>query len=78
MAHASIQYGHWGITVSVRQDERDYAPVKTWIYPYPVGIRGPIDCAQTEREAIARCRSLNGVVRGPFFYREDATCSSSS
>lgn len=66
----TMEYGHWGITVSTRANAGDYAPVSLKTFGYPVGTRGPIDSAATEREAIAHCRSLGGVVKGPFFYRE--------
>jgi hypothetical protein len=62
-----MQYGHWGITVSTRIDPRDYAPVSFKTFFYPVGARGPIDSAKTERAAIDYCRSLGGEVKGPFF-----------
>ncbi len=65
--YVSLEYGHWGITVSERVNERDYAPIKTTSYAYPVGTRGPVDSADTERKAIAHCRSLGGAVKGPFF-----------
>lgn len=65
-----MHYGHWGITVSTRNDPRDYAPVSTDFFPYPVGNRGPVDCKGIERLAIDHCRSMGGEVKGPFFYRE--------
>lgn len=62
-----MEYGHWGITVSTRNSEHDYAPVTFKTFYYPVSTRGPIKSVATEREAIAHCRSLGGVVKGPFF-----------
>lgn len=67
MAYASIQYGHWGITVSQRHNERDYAPFANEFFPYPVGTRGPCDSAKTEADAIARLQQLGGTPKGPFF-----------
>ena len=69
-ATTTMEYGHWGITVSTRENPHDYAPTFFKTFPYPVGARGPIDSADTEREAIAYCRRLGGEVKGPFFYRE--------
>ena len=68
--YTSMQYGHWGIDVSTRKHPSDYAPVETTFFSYPVGTQGPIDSALTEREAIAFCKSLGGVVKGPFFHHE--------
>lgn len=67
MAHASIEYGHWGITVSQRHNERDYAPFTTDFFGYPVGTRGPCDSAATEAAAIERLVELGGTPKGPFF-----------
>ena len=72
MASTTIEYGHWGITVATRNSPHDYAPVETKHFGYPVGTRGPVDSADTERAAIAYCRSLGGEVKGPFFYRDKA------
>ena len=66
--HATIQYGHWDITVSQRHAPTDYAPFSVKSFPYPIGPRGPIDSADTERAAIAFFRSLGGEPKGPFFY----------
>ncbi len=68
----TIQYGHWGITVSTRVHKDDYAPIYIKEFGYPVGTRGPIDDWRTEFLAIQYCRSIGGEVKGPFFYREDA------
>lgn len=68
--NTTMEYGHWGITVSTRANPGDYAPSACKFFPYPVGTRGPVDSADTEREAIAYSRSLGGEVKGPFFYRE--------
>ncbi len=66
----TIQYGHWGITVSTRSAPHDYAPTACEFFPYPVvNGRGPMDSAETERQAIARCRELGGEVKGPFFVK---------
>ena len=65
--NTTMEYGHWGITVSQRHTKTDYAPSHTEFFPYPVGARGPVDSAATERNAIARCRELGGEVKGPFF-----------
>jgi hypothetical protein len=64
----TMEYGHWGITVSTRNSPHDYAPTsfKTFAYPVVNG-RGPMDSADTERAAIEYCRSLGGEVKGPFF-----------
>lgn len=67
MSVTTIEYGHWGITVSTRQHPTDYAPTAYKTFAYPVGTRGPINSASVERDAIAYCRSLNGEVKGPFF-----------
>lgn len=67
---ATLEYGHWGITVSERNNINDYAPHNTTLYSYPIGTRGPIDDADTERLAIAHCRRLGGTIKGPFFYKE--------
>jgi hypothetical protein len=68
MAHVSIQYGHWGITVSQRHSDADYAPFETRHFGYPViNGRGPMDSAQVEKDAMEYCRSLGGEVKGPFF-----------
>ena len=68
MAHASIEYGHWGITVSQRHDERDYAPFETKFFGYPVvNGHGPCDSAKVEAEAIEYCKQLGGTPKGPFF-----------
>lgn len=69
--YVSMEYGHWGITVSQRRNEKDYAPFATKSFTYPVSTRGPIDSAATEKEAIQYCRSLNGIIKGPFFYKEE-------
>lgn len=65
--NTTMEYGHWGITVSTRSNPRDYAPTAFKFFPYAVGTRGPIDDARAERDAIAYCRSLGGEVKGPFF-----------
>jgi hypothetical protein len=62
-----MEYGHWGITVSSREKLLDYAPFSFKTFYYPVGARGPVDCAKTESEAISYCHSLGGEVKGPFF-----------
>lgn len=68
MTHTSMEYGHWGITVSQRHNPRDYAPFETKFFGYPVvNGRGPMDSSKTEREAIDYCRTLGGEVKGPFF-----------
>lgn len=67
MTTTTLQYGHWGITVSTRENLSDYAPIATKNFSYPVGARGPVDSADTERQAIEYCRSLNGEVKGSFF-----------
>ncbi len=60
---AKLQYGNWGITVySASQVFAQYA--------YPVGTRGPVNSAATERKAIAHCKRLGGEIKGPFFYNE--------
>jgi hypothetical protein len=65
-----LQYGHWGITVFDKEPGA-YAPSKIHAtYYYPVGCRGPVDSADTERKAVDHCRRLGGVVKGPFFYKE--------
>ena len=58
-----LSYGHWGIHV-IRAGE------VLATYNYPVGTRGPIDSAKTERQAIEHCQRLGGEVKGPFFYKE--------
>ncbi len=65
--YVCLQYSHWGITVSTRENETDYAPIDIVSFPYPVGARGPIDSAKTEAEAMAFCVSKGGVVTGPWF-----------
>jgi hypothetical protein len=66
--YISMQYGHWGITVSKRHDEKDYAPIDTEFFPYPVvNGRGPMDSAATEAAAIAYCIAQGGSPKGPFF-----------
>ena len=65
-----MQYSNWGITViGPWQDGYCFGAV-LGRYPYAVGARGPVNDANAERKAIDHCRSLNGVVKGPFFYRE--------
>lgn len=66
--YISMQYGHWGITVSEHINKGNYAPVKTTFFGYPVGTRGPCDSAKVEAEAIAFCKNLGGEVKGPFFH----------
>lgn len=66
-AFVSIQYGHWGITISQRHNERDYAPFVTEFFGYRVGTRGPIDDAIAEAAAIDRLKQLGGIPKGPFF-----------
>lgn len=66
----TMQYGHWGISVTTRDRRHDYAPVEIKEFPYPVSTRGPLESPLVERMAIAYCRSLGGEVKGPFFYRE--------
>ena len=66
----TLEYGHWGISVSVRKFPADYAPKSCEFFPYPVGVLGPINSAATERAAIARGRELGGEIKGPFFYKE--------
>lgn len=65
--YVSMEYGHWGITVSNRQAKTDYAPFAWKSFQYPVGNQGPIDSASVEAQAIAYCKSLGGEVKGPFF-----------
>lgn len=67
-----MEYGHWGITVFVRNHERDYAPASTEFFGYPVSCQGPVDSAETERQAMARCRELGGTPKGPFFSQRAA------
>lgn len=66
--HVSLEYGHWGITVSTRHSPRDYAPASFKTFYYPVSTRGPINSATTEREAMEYARSLGGQPKGPFFH----------
>ena len=68
MAYTDMEYGHWGITVSTRQNKGDYAPIECKTFAYPVvNGRGPMDSAKVEMEAIEYCLSKNGIVKGPFF-----------
>jgi hypothetical protein len=60
---ASIYYGHWGIDVTKRDGEAVH-------FEYPIGTRGPVNSAETERKAITLFRREGGVPKGPFFYRE--------
>ncbi len=70
MTYTTMEYAHWGITVNSRIKQSDFAPFASKIFDYPVGTRGPVDSAATERKAITYCRSLGGTVKGPFFYQE--------
>ena len=67
--YTSLEYGHWGITVSQRDCKTDYAPFTTKTFSYPVSTRGPINSAETERFAIAYAKSIdpNAEIKGPFF-----------
>ena len=65
----SLEYGHWGITVSQRHSAVDYAPFATTFFAYPVGARGPVDSSSTEKAAMAYSRLLGGNPKGPFFSR---------
>jgi hypothetical protein len=68
MTHTSMEYGHWGITVATRDNERDYAPKTFKTFYYPVSNPcGPQDSRKIEAEAIEYCHSLGGIVKGPFF-----------
>jgi len=64
-----MTYGHWNIRVTTTDGNQ----TTTQTFPYPVGFRGPVNSAATEREAIAYCRRLGGEVKGPFFYQEERT-----
>jgi hypothetical protein len=38
--YISMQYGHWGITVSKRHDEKDYAPIVPSFSPTQLSTEG--------------------------------------
>ncbi len=67
MMKTTMEYSHWGINVCTHEKVGDYAPIAIRNFPYAVGPRGPVNDPQTERDAIAYCRSLGGEVKGPFF-----------
>lgn len=49
----SIEYGHWGITVSKRHDKNDYAPYECKSFCYPVvNGYGPCETDIVKKEAV--------------------------
>jgi len=67
--YVTMEYGHWGITVSSRENPTDYAPKEFKYFSYPLSTRGPVNSKETEAEAIAYCKARGGEVKGPFFSR---------
>ncbi len=67
MTTTTLEYAHWGINVCTHENPGDYAPIAIKHFGYPVGARGPVNSAETERQAIEYCHSLGGKAKGPFF-----------